>query len=643
MLHGKFAVVKLWPKLKTAEDECIARLKISAKALGVECLEVDSFARLIDPPHTQLTSEDVDFVISLHFETPKRYDIFSFVALWNPLQFYHDWGYRTFTQHLLTHDDFLSCSSPWADDHVKRCLVNDPTREGPEFRLYHSLSEPIFQPTAGDAKLFYTGINWELVGKKRPRHQDLLELLDKAGDLRIYGPKIFHGIDVWAGYRSYVGPLPFDGVSVVREINRAGISLVLSSEAHQQSELMSMRLFESLAAGAVVICDQNPFASRFFGNTVLHIDTSLPAEQTFVQVQDHLRWIRDHPADAIELAKRAQEIFLRDFKLDDSLRKIYEGFPARKKRLENLYRPTRTKESVSLVLLMPEFQPAVLERHIASGLAQKNVTVRPTILIDSLQAEAFGDRVQERLHKAQTLFTLEEISFFERRTNGSVRRRRRFGEIMQECVQRFANEEYLCVVRPNERLFSDHLCSLVRSLQDCEEAGAAWSQVLFAHTSADGDHADLGADLNLRVRRSNMPLCCGRFLFRPSSLTSSLATTLPYLDALAMHLLAGTVKLVCSRRCTFLADIQDPFNLQFQECDLAQEREIVADYAPKRLISGGVGLGDVSDQTPAALTLEGMNPAERTKIVVELAHAVPLPAFLKRAAFGAYRLLLRLG
>jgi len=30
---GRFAVVKLWPEIKTAEDECIARLKIAAQVL----------------------------------------------------------------------------------------------------------------------------------------------------------------------------------------------------------------------------------------------------------------------------------------------------------------------------------------------------------------------------------------------------------------------------------------------------------------------------------------------------------------------------------------------------------------------------------------------------------------------------------
>ena len=47
---GRFAVVKLWPEIKTAEDECIARLKIAAKALGIECVEVHADGGLLSTP-----------------------------------------------------------------------------------------------------------------------------------------------------------------------------------------------------------------------------------------------------------------------------------------------------------------------------------------------------------------------------------------------------------------------------------------------------------------------------------------------------------------------------------------------------------------------------------------------------------------
>jgi hypothetical protein len=642
MLHRKFAVIKLWPKLKTAEDECIARLKVTAKSLGLECVEVDSFARLTHPPYTQLTQDDVDFVLSLHFETPKRYDIFSFVALWNPLQFFHEWGYRRFTRNLLTHDDFLSCSSPWADDHVKRLLGTDPMRDGPCLRLYHSLSEPIFPPTTGSKKLFYAGINWERTGKKKPgRHHELLKLLDESGDLQIYGPRIFQGVDVWGGYKSYIGPVPFDGVSMVRMINKAGISLVLSSEAHRQSELMSSRLFESLAAGAVVICDENPFARRFFGDTLLYIDTTLAPEEVCEQVKSHLDWIRSEPAKAQELAKRAQEIFLRDFTLDRCLAKIYEALPERKKKLELLYSPIRPEEAVRVIFLMPDFQPEVLEQHIASCLAQKNVNLQPVLAMDAGEARLFGKRVRARLDEVETPITLETVEFAERYSNGSVKRRRQAGRVINDLIKRFPNEDYLCIAGPHERLFSDHLCSLVRVLQDCDDAGAAWSEMLLLHRNDHGTFADLNDMPDVHGWYPNKPLGFGRFLFRRAVLGSDLETTLPYLDALSMHLLVGIVKSVPSKRCTVVLDIQHDFNMQFGPAAVDDERELLIDYAPALFRKYAGSSGDADHLEPLTLSLDRLKPGGKTKLAVELAHSVPFPAFLKRIGFGLYRLWLR--
>ena len=205
-LKGRFAIVKLRTNLKTAEDEVIERIKRTAKALGIECLVIDFRGRLIDGGNRYLTSQDVDFVIHLHFETPKCYDIFSFAALWNPLEFFYDWGYRRFSKNLSTHDDYLSCSSAWTDDHIRRLLAADPTRVEPQLHMYHSLSEPIIAPKAdGEKRLFYTGMNWEKLAGRKSRHEELLSLLDAAGLVRIYGPQTVRGVQVWGDFRGYVG------------------------------------------------------------------------------------------------------------------------------------------------------------------------------------------------------------------------------------------------------------------------------------------------------------------------------------------------------------------------------------------------------------------------------------------------------
>ena len=270
-LIGRFAVVKLWPEIKTAEDECIARLKIAAASLDLECIEIHADGRFLDAPDRFITKEDVDFVLHLHYDTPKIYDVFSFVALWNPIQFYHEWGYSRTSRNLLTHDDFLSCSSPAADDHVGRLIRRSVTHLPPFFNLYHSIADIVHPPSLGDHKLLYTGINWEALGRGKSRHQELLKRLDKTGLLRIFGPTIFQGVRVWKGYNSYVREIPFDGISMLDEIAKAGIVLVLSSPAHKQSELMSSRLFDMSLPGHA-ISDENNFAKKFFGDPRIHSD-----------------------------------------------------------------------------------------------------------------------------------------------------------------------------------------------------------------------------------------------------------------------------------------------------------------------------------------------------------------------------------
>ena len=242
-LVGRFAIVKLWPEIKTAEDECISRLKIAAGKLGLECFEIHADGRYLENPEKTIAKNDVDFVLHLHYDTPKFYDAFSLVALLNPIQFYNEWGYSSTSRNLLTHDDFVSCSSTAADDHVTRLIRGVATHLSPRFNLYHSISDIAYPPSLGDHKLFYAGINWEALGGGKSRHQELLKRLDKTEVLRIYGPTLFQGVKVWDGYDSYVNEIPFDGVSMIDEIHKAGIALVLSSQAHKDSELMSNRLF----------------------------------------------------------------------------------------------------------------------------------------------------------------------------------------------------------------------------------------------------------------------------------------------------------------------------------------------------------------------------------------------------------------
>jgi len=343
---NKIAVVRLWDGLKNAEYEVIERFRATADDLGVELVEIDSTGKMLDGSGKDVSSADVDFVLHLHFETPKSYDAYSYVALWNPLKFYFEWGYEKFTSHLLSHDDYISCGSAWADDHVKRRIMEDETRDIDFPVINHTLSKPILKTNLDDPRIFYAGINWERLGKEgKGRHQGVLEILDSQDVIKIFGPKRFLGVDVWEGYKNYSGFIPFDGSSLIEEINKCGVSLVFSSDAHRESELMSMRLFESLAAGAVVISDEHKFIRDNFGDTVLYVDHAESEEDVAAQVLSHISWIKKNPDEAKALAMRAQNIFIEKYSLELQLKQLIEGHETRQKKREKALLASRDHEA----------------------------------------------------------------------------------------------------------------------------------------------------------------------------------------------------------------------------------------------------------------------------------------------------------
>jgi hypothetical protein len=670
---GRFGVVKLWPDIKVAEDEVIARIRTTARALGLECVVVDHLGRMVEAPYKQMTQADLDFVIHLHFSTPKGYDIFSFVVLWNPVQFYHDFGYRPMARNLLSHDDFLSCSSPGADDQLRRLVARDPTRLPAQFTMYHSLSEPVLPPTTGEGKLFYSGINWERLGKGTSRHQEVLDELDLSGVLRIYGPRKIRGVQVWEGYKSYQGSIPFDGASAIHEIHKAGIMLALSSGAHKDAGMMSNRLFEGLAAGAVIICDENPFARKHFGDTLLYIDTRDDPSDVVEQILAHVAWIERNPGDAVALAARAQAIFTDRFRLDLSLRQIYDGFPARRAQLEQLYAPADSSRAVDLLLLMPEWDRDILERHIRSIETQRYPSLRPVLVMDSFELAYFGDQIRKAVAQSGVEMAVRGEGFYSRNSQGRIVGRIRLGTVLQALVAGLPDDALFCALGPNEALFDNHVSSLAGALSRDAEAGYAFSGMLLTRKNAAGDIVcDAQNDPDLLNNSPQSPIGLGRFLFRAGATREMISVMLPYLDTQAAAGLAIYLKGAPTKRPTVMMDTQHEFLLRGRHADksgkdaaalLAEELEVVRDYdreafdrvsrlhsmvqvpamaAPPPLPPAPVPppLPPVSqpdtimvetmpDQlAPLALTLDRMSSRDRQILAAQLLKSLPVPGFV---------------
>ncbi|MBZ5761972.1 hypothetical protein LAV84_22600 [Rhizobium sp. VS19-DR104.2] len=573
---GRFAIVKLWPEIKAAEDECIARLKIAAQALGVECVEVNADGTFLADPTKLVSKENVDFVIHLHFDTPKLYDAFSFVALWNPIKFYHEWGYDRCSRNLTTHDDFLSCSSIAADDHVNRMIRKSGLHLSPRFHLYHSTPDIVHGPSLGDGKLAYAGINWDALRAGQSRHQEVLKLLDKTGLLRIYGPLIFLDVKVWAGYDSYVKEVPFDGVSMVHEIAKAGISLVLSSQAHKDAELMSNRLFESIAAGALIICDENAFAKRFFGDCLLYIDSRNSPSEIVDEITNHLSWARDNAPQALAMIERAQKIFREKFGLIQNLTEIYDGLGARKNELRLRQGLGSEEVSVRLNMLMPEYSEEILLAHIDSVNRQDYKKIAVALVVDTVSARNNRAAIESTLATSPVKIELVEADFFKHGRSDDIRSTRNLGAVINELVALARESDAFMVVAPNERLFSNHIGTLAGALQRDPNVNCASTAAILknGHTAVNSVHEKLDFG---HVDRAAPP-GYGRFLVRVSTIPRDIGISLPYLNGRPMAVLIGESIPDQQLAASIIIDTTQDFPKR--EWDDAVENEVIRSFSP---------------------------------------------------------------
>jgi hypothetical protein len=347
-IRRKVGIVRMWPEQAVAEHENIERFRTAFEFIGVELVEIDRYGIIIGSPNQQITSDDVDFVLHLHFETSKTYNVTSVAALWNPTQFYYDWGFERFWANQMTHDIYAYTGSEEIVGLVRASRGKvDP---GIMPVLNHTLADPVFEPTPkSNYRVFYCGINWERISGKKGRHDEVLKSLDGLGSIDIYGPRTLQGKPVWDGFKGYCEPLPFDGRTVIEKIADSGTCLVFSSEAHIQSDIMSNRLFEALAAGAVVIGDEHPFIPKAIGENYILVHSSLPPEKRAQVIADALQDFNRHPEKAVAMAKAAQAYFISNFFLCDQLVHMYEAVNRYNVRLE-VQLQTITSPIVDLVI-----------------------------------------------------------------------------------------------------------------------------------------------------------------------------------------------------------------------------------------------------------------------------------------------------
>lgn len=163
-------------------------------------------------------------------------------------------------------------------------------------------------------KIFYCGFQWD-TKRNGAEYRKMFSLLDGRGYLEVYGlPTLWEFTP-----NSRKGLLPFDGESITQAIKKSGIALVLHTTAHIEFGAPTSRIFEAASAGSVIISDKNPFIVENFGDSVLYIDGDKNGEELFQQIDGHYNWIINHPKEAEEKARRAHQIFVEKFSLEDQL------------------------------------------------------------------------------------------------------------------------------------------------------------------------------------------------------------------------------------------------------------------------------------------------------------------------------------
>jgi hypothetical protein len=470
-MKNKFAIVCEWPEANAAENETIRRFKIASEKIKKSVVVINKYGNILDEEFREtsdiIDESKVDFVINLHFASPKCYDGFSFVALWNPLKFYFDWGYDKTSLNLLSHQDFISCLSDVADDHVKRLIdFNNSNHLYPKLVINHTNSGPYFEPNNKREKIFYCGINWDkTLGKSR--FEEIFQALDNKAILKIYGPqKISKKIRPWKGFKSYIDEIPFDGVSIFKEISKCLLGLALSHEAHIESEIGTSRVFELIAGGALPICDENNFFIKNFGDKVLYVKGS--DEDKIKQITEHYNWALNNKYKVSEMVENLQDYVKNNFDLSKQISNFYNSFQQRRREVEANYCAKEEKFKVNIFYFCDDDTTKNNIEHFLNSIKNqlyKNLEVN--ILI--------------KKHELENLKVSNKYSFEINYLEHTVNDNNKIGLIIEQNLSniKISENNLFLFTNKNECFFYDHISSMVRCFEDNENIDLVKSDTVY--------------------------------------------------------------------------------------------------------------------------------------------------------------------
>ena len=293
------------PYSGVAETQSCARIIASAKKLGIEAREIRDSEEII--------AFDPDFVLSIAHQDPKLTPYPTYGVMTAPCSWYET---PRFVRNILTYDAYLTVTphmNEWLED-----LKFGARKLDAETGFYANTVDCLDTTSSinfENPALVYVGTNWD--GK---RHEGLFTNLSEHSFLHLHGPA-----NSWQHCeKSYVGELPFDDTTVLNTYRNAGVGLCIEHHDFVNEGMPSSRIFETLASGALAICARTSFNERWFKDCALFVDMSLPPKALSEQIAMHMRWIKNNPNKAAEMAQKASLIYKENFALDTMLTNLFD-------------------------------------------------------------------------------------------------------------------------------------------------------------------------------------------------------------------------------------------------------------------------------------------------------------------------------
>lgn len=480
--HGvmTFGVINPWPGDMSAENEVIARLKQTAADLGAKCIALDNFGCVLDnnmnKTNTYLDGTELDFVITTHYETPKLLDTFYYHAVWNPpeIPLNLDYYYTAVTNNYLMNDDYLIYDNGGMTDHLK-CILKNRERNITEASMLVASCPKSFmlEPDLSDPIMFYCGMNWETVVHNTSRHEGLFKLLDSTGKVRFFGPEVnkaWGGIRPWAGYKSYKGQIPFDGYSLINEVHRCGVCLVLSSDIHRRVGAVTNRAYEALTAGAVMISDDNEFMKKWFGDCALFINYNKNnPKDTFEQIMEKYNWILSHREEALEMARRAQNVFVTSLSMDIQLYNMLNNHARRFDVIKKDMFAECEEEKVLVSYVLNTLNIEDAKTKLKSILSNTKRQIYRNIVVGIACDNRLYPLLRKEYEGQVSNLSFVPIEIFDNKLSQKLTN----GECLRIVWDRF-EADYIMIASADEIWFYDHVSTLIRACTD-KSAVAAYS------------------------------------------------------------------------------------------------------------------------------------------------------------------------